>query len=67
MKFLKRLFSKPNRGYVSEMDTFLESLKQKVPALSDSQKKLINKYARLVKLRDKGEETPDKPVPWDKF
>lgn len=53
--------------YTSELDRFLAEFDKNHPKLSASQRKEINKYARLNRLRDNEAASTDEKSFWDKF
>lgn len=52
MNFLKKIFGGLKTDYVSPIDQFLYELAAKYPKKSRSQLRIINKYKRIVFLRD---------------
>lgn len=54
-------------NFVSEIDQFLQSLYKQKPALSLSQKKEKEKYARIYFLRDVPERLNKPNTLWDEF
>lgn len=69
MKSIIKLFRKIMNleYYTSSTDEFLDKYEHNHPGLSHSQRKEIDKYARISRLRD--DDKPEvKPVKfWDKF
>ena len=53
--------------YTSPLDEFLEEFDETHPKLSNSQRKEIQKYARIYKLRDDPKQVEAKDTLWDKF
>ncbi len=53
--------------YISELDQFLIEYDKSHPKLSTSQRKEIEKYARVYALRDHPSEPPAKEIFWDNF
>lgn len=50
------LLPEVDKSYRSEIDQFLEALAQAFPAPSESQKKEIEKFRRITKLRDESKQ-----------
>lgn len=63
--FLKKLLG-PS-GYVSPIDEALMTFDKEHPKKSASQKREINKYAEIYRLRDNPNAKPTPPKFWDKF
>lgn len=53
--------------YTSPLDEFLAKYEQGHPGLSHSQRKEIDKYARISKLRDDVVSEAKPEIFWDKF
>lgn len=53
--------------YISELDEFLSEYDKNHPKLSASQRKEMEKYAKVYKLRDLPEPPLSKDSLWDNF
>ena len=58
--------SSKSKGYVSEIDQFLQSYDQQHPELSAAQQKEKVKYERIYRLRDKATRTKESS-PFDEW
>lgn len=66
MNFLRRIFQKNDKYFVSGIDKFMEEFDESHPQLSASQLKEIKKYNRIDYLRD--HVVPENPNKiWEKF
>lgn len=64
MSWLIKLFKRRlDRTYVSDVDTFLANYNTEHPEPSRSQRKIIEKYQRIIKRRDNAvNENADKDI-----